>query len=149
MRVVVAAIDNDCPAHLALRAEGVAHDVLQCDGRFGYGEWLSILWRSGDGFILIEHDIAPWVGAIAQLMDCPRDWCAFRYPKGGRPIRALGCVKFSTSLVRALPDLPEQWGQCPWQELEGRVLPPVAEFLLKSVCKHSPPVAHVRRGDDD
>jgi len=154
MRVIVAAVNDDCSAHLALSAEGICHEVIMCNGEFGYSEHFKAWWRTGHGFILIEHDIAPWVGAVRQLAECPSDWCSFRYSKSGHTIHALGCVKFSTRLVKTIPNLPDRWDQCTWQTLENQVLPAIAEALRRDepsrmpVCKHSPPVAHVRRLDN-
>jgi hypothetical protein len=148
LRVVVAAVNPSPVAHLALAAEGVAHDVADCRGELGYGEVLADLWRLGAGFIVVEHDVAPWPGAVVALSDCLGDWCAFRYPKGGRLIRALGCVKFSTRLVQTWPDLPALWHGVDWQGLEGAVLAGVAAVLRsespheRPVCDHWPPVAH-------
>lgn len=151
---VVSAIDRDCPAHLALLAEGVDHEVAICRGDTGYGELLAALWRSGRGFVLVEHDIAPWAGAIKQLMECERDWCMFRYMKhGGQLMRGLGCAKFSSRLVRDYPDLASEWQDVSWQVLDGVVGGAVAQVLRAEdprhpLCTHEPPVAHVRRLGD-
>jgi hypothetical protein len=151
LRVVVSAANKDCPAHLALNAEGVDHDVVGHE--LSYAEQLAAWWRDGEGFVLVEHDVAPWPGAIGQLIGCPRDWCAYRFPKYQHLIRSLGCVKFSTRLVRIYPDLPYRWEGLAFNEFEGPMLSAIADVLRaespdrKPVCEHSPPVAHVHRGE--
>jgi hypothetical protein len=152
MRVVVAAVDEtDCPAHLALTAEGVEHDVVRCVGELGYSRLLERLWSEG-GFVVVEHDVAPWMGAIERLVACPNDWCQFRYPKhGGHLIRGLGCTKFSDRLVAGYPELSAGWSATDWRVLDGAVGAAVADALKAEdpdrhpLCTHEPPVAHVRR----
>lgn len=149
-RVIVSTAIRDCPAHLALTAEGVAHDVV--GHGLGYADQLAVWWRSGEGFVLVEHDVAPWPGAVRHLIDCPRDWCAHRFPKYQHLIRSLGCVKFSTRLVQTYPDLPHHWEGMPFEGFEGPMLSAVAGVLRTEdpsrspVCEHSPPVAHIHRG---
>ncbi len=148
LSVVVSAVEDDSPAHLALTAEGVDHIVVGHE--LSYARQLGAWWRSGSGFVLIEHDVAPWPGAVQRLLDCSRDWCAYRYPKRGHLIRSLGCVKFSTRLVQTWPDLPKYWEDRSFDEFEEPMLAAVAGALRSEgrespVCKHSPPVAHVHR----
>ncbi len=68
-----------------------------------YTQLLQKLWRDGDTFALVEHDIVPWRGALAELAACPRDWCAFQYPFGGGMIAGLGCTRFRAALLAAHP----------------------------------------------
>lgn len=140
MRVLVAAVHPGCAAHRALCAEGVEHEEHVCDGPTGYAALVADAWRQG-GFVLVEHDVVPWVGAIRQLEECEGDWCGFRYAKGGSTIRALGLVKFSERLARAHPDLADDWPGVAWPELEAAVLPAVSR--VARVCKHGPPAGHV------
>lgn len=134
----------DCPAHQALAAEGISHDVLICTGTTGYAMNLSTLWGMGEGFVLVEHDVVPWPGAVQELTDCESDWCRFRYPKGGRLIRSLGCCKFSERLTKEHPGLPERWQGEPWWTVENSMLLAVSQALSGESCTHSPPVAHVK-----
>lgn len=139
MRVLVAAVRPGCTAHRALCAEGVPHDEHLCEGPLGYAGMVADAWR--DGFVLVEHDVVPWVGAVRQLWDCPGDWCAFRYAKGGSTIRSLGLVKFSARLVRSNLGLADGWRGVEWRELETAVLGAVSKLV--PVCKHAPAVGHV------
>jgi hypothetical protein len=153
MRVVVAVPPGGSDAaHLALTAEGVDHEARHCAGDTGYGQLIVDLWAAGEGFVMVEHDVAPWMGAIEQLADCPNDWCQFRYPKhGGSLTRGLGCTKFSDRLVAGYPGLSVDWSATDWRVLDGAVGAAVADALKAEdpdrhpLCTHEPPVAHVRR----
>jgi hypothetical protein len=140
-------------AELVLSAEGVKYETLPAEGELGYSQLVTELWRRGKGFVIVEHDVAPWCGAVAQLWACPRDWCIFHYPDGGSLSNGLGCTKFSDRLVRAYPDLPSVWEGVEWQVIDGAVGGAVAVVLRAEnpeqhpVCYHDPPVAHARRPD--
>ncbi len=142
MRVVVASLGEGCLAHRALEQEGVEHSERVCRGDHGYGRLVAELWADGEGFVLVEHDVVPWVGAISQMEDCPGDWCGFRYAKCRSTVRALGLVKFSDDLVGAYPELSRGWAREPWQTLESAVLRAVHSVV--EVCKHGPPAGHVK-----
>jgi hypothetical protein len=153
--VVVPTLLPQSVASLVLDAEGVSHREHVCVGDAGYSELLTGLWAAGDGFVVVEHDIAPWFGAVTQLAECDRDWCMFHYPKfGGMLTRGLGCTKFSRRLVRAYPELPAAWRDIGWRVLDGTVGAAVAEALRGErpdrhpLCYHQPPVAHARRRED-
>ena len=111
MRVVIASAARDSVASRALSVEGIDVVVVVCRGDYGYGNLLADLWTTG-GFVLVEDDIAPWPGAIAELIDCPRSWCAFDYPiGGGRMISScshwgLGLVKVKSQSTRRSPTSP-------------------------------------------
>lgn len=162
MKVIVAAVAENCTASLALKMEGVKHQVGICDGDFGYGELLASIWSLGEGFILIEHDIVPWPGALQAMWDCKSEWCGYPYPyytrnrvgSRERLIRShsCGCVKFSDALVRGWPDLPteREWAKCRWSKLDGLIGRSIVSALKSSLIfewhEHSPPVAHARIG---
>lgn len=143
MNVYVAAVDTeDCPAHLALAAEGLPHEteVLGYDP-FAYGKWLGWLWSQGRGFVLVEHDIAPWPGAVRQLIGCGRPWCAFPYPW----CIGLGLVKFSTELILQQPYIAGNWSLTNWQSLDMQVIEEIQAVTGFDVHVHEPAVAHVRK----
>jgi len=133
-------------AERVLAAEGVEYETLRADGNLGYSRLMTEIWARGLGFVVVEHDVAPWFGAIAQLGACSRDWCMFRYPDGGMLSRGLGCTRFSDRLVRDYPDLPDKWQGVEWQNIDGAVGSAVAA-LVGHPCYHTPPVAHARRPD--
>lgn len=163
MRVIVPAVAEDCLASLALKAEGVDHETRICDGAFGYGKLIADLWRQGRGFILVEHDIVPWPGALDAMWKCPEYWCGYPYPyfyytyapdSRRQMLRshACGCVKFSDVLVKGWPDLPTErrWEEHHWESLDGlvgRSIVYAMQHLRPAVSgwhEHNPPVAHIR-----
>lgn len=146
--VYIAALDPDCPAALALRCEGIEHEVVVLEDDYAYGRLLTRLWHLGQGFTLLEHDVVPWPGALDLLAKCPELWCGHNYPFAPNTIRgALGCVKFSTEFIQAHPDLPEvnNWSETFWAQLDGRVCAPVANILgSRTHHLHEPAFAHAR-----
>jgi len=161
MRVIVPAIDKDCLASHALRAEGIYHQTRICEGPCGYGKLIADLWQEGKGFILVEHDIVPWPGALQAMWECSEYWCGYPYiypyhtyaPDSKRMLlhsHAFGCVKFSDVLVKGWPDLPAEhkWDEHRWDDLDGYIGRSIV-FALKNECvsgwhEHNPPVAHIR-----
>lgn len=138
-------------AELVLSAEGVEYKTLRADGDLGYSLFMTEVWGRGEGFVIVEHDVAPWCGAIDELEACPGDWCLFHYPDGGALSRGLGCTRFSDRLVSQYPDLPDAWEGTGWPMIDGAVGSAVATVLRDEspdrhpVCYHTPPVAHARR----
>jgi len=133
-------------AGATLDYERVRHEQLLCDTNTGYAQHLADVWKRGDGFILIEDDIAPWPGAIKSLDDCQEPWCGFQYLWCGSKISGtIGCMKVSASLTQEHPDLWEAWVDKPWCFLDGSVfgaIKRVTESYYFHV--HGPPVAHAR-----
>lgn len=81
-------------------------DVSRSDT--AYTELLAHGWRLGEAFIIVEQDIVPWPGALAELEACPEPFCAFEYAYLGGTHAGLGCCRFSAALLAAVPDAVEQ-----------------------------------------
>ena len=136
------------PPALALTMEGrEVVEVVMTDANH-YGRLFTELWQAGEGFTLVEHDIVPWPGAIAELEACEQECCAFEYPNGtihAEPrsgwCASLGCIKFATSLLKRVPYDPE-WQNRGWDELDGAVFGTLQGQATVHV--HSPPVAHAK-----
>lgn len=159
MDVVIPAVHPDTVAGRVLRCEGVdglAVTPLYTDT--GYGQLLATHWQDGLGFILVEDDMAPWPGAIAELRECPRPWCRFDYSIGlGRfGLGTLGCMKFGPALLRDHPDLADRWGTVHWRNLDAMVVHSICRALggpvhdvgtdpyLARCHTHTPAIAHAR-----
>jgi hypothetical protein len=140
---VVPALLEDCPAVLALRAEGLRPEVVIMADDLAYGRLLAALWTTGEGFILVEHDIVPWPGALARLATCSASFCAYRYPLGGSTGCELGCVRFGTDLLRSHPDLPIAWSGVTWQYLDTRLFKALRACGHDTPHVHEPAVAHL------
>jgi hypothetical protein len=150
VRVVIASVGPDSATRRALSAEGVACEFVVCRGDYGYGELLADLWTKG-GFVLVEDDIAPWPGAIAEMVACPQNWCAFDYPiGGGRMISScshwgLGLMKVSDELAARDPSIAEAWRSIHWRQLDLPVNAAIARVAGRPWAHlHEPAVAHLQ-----
>lgn len=121
---------------VCLKADGVDATYIQMLDEGHYSRLLADLWRAGGSFILLEHDVLPWPGALRQLWDCPENYCAFPYRLSGCVGLAMGCNKFSTNLLKAYPYTFD----APWNILDGKV-----KHLLPYPHMHLPPVLHLNR----
>lgn len=75
-----------------------AIDVSASD--HAYTDLVWQLWREGETFVLVEHDIEVFPEALAELEACSEPWCAFRYDLDEWGLYAgLGCVKFDDALL--------------------------------------------------
>jgi hypothetical protein len=109
-----------------------------------YGDLLAELWEEGEPFINLEHDVAPWPGALTQMWSCKFGWCAM-------PLIVhqcvnetnLGCVKFSKSFIEAYPDL---WTTYPrneifdWRSLDAWLYQKTQPL---GHHRHAPPALHL------
>src|ERR1035437_5408929 len=88
-----------CVAECALSTEGLSYEVVELNpqGPWCYAALLARLWRERVYFTIVEHDVAPWPGAIVALSQCGHPYCTYRYahPPGAMRIQALGCTKFA------------------------------------------------------
>lgn len=87
---------------IALEAQGPLDITYhKVDAYFDYWHLLCEMWEAGDPFIIVEQDIAPWPGAVAELWGCG-SWCAMPYNYGGSAIIAAhGFVKFGADILEA------------------------------------------------
>jgi hypothetical protein len=116
-------------------------EILMTD-RLHYARMFTEQWQSRRGFILVEHDIVPWPGALQQLDACEEELCTFEYPVGaGGWGRSLGCTKFAESLVERVP-YDVTWQNRAWDELDGGVFATLQGEAVMHV--HTPPVAHAK-----
>ena len=66
-----------------------------------YAGILTTHWQTLSSFVNIEHDIAPWPGAIESLFTCNEPFCYYKYPSWPRGTMqsGIGCVKFGEELL--------------------------------------------------
>lgn len=131
------------PPALALTMEGLEVREVVMNDYHHYGRLFTELWQSRQGFVLVEHDIVPWPGALAEMDACAEEFCAFRYPAAAEGwCISLGCTKFATSLVERI-SYGNEWQNRGWDELDGGVYATLQEAGVE-VHVHQPPVAHVK-----
>ena len=136
---------SDPVAHEAMRRslemQGLAPRYERLDGDYAYDRLFRRLWAEGEPFVLVEHDILPWPGAVQRLWTCDRPWCAFEYFMLGELRVALGCTKFDPSRLGPcpLPDTVWHWRKMDWQIIDA--------LTDRSQCAHlhEPAVTHLNR----
>ena len=64
-----------------------------------YAELVMELWKHGEGFAIVEADMAFPPEALQRLVECENDYCAGIYPWSTQLGPALGFTKFGTSLL--------------------------------------------------
>jgi len=124
---------------LNLGVQGLRPRMVKLERDFSYDQLFRGLWAEGKPFIIVEHDIIPWPGAVQQLWACPEPWCGFPYHVFGELRSYLGCTKID----------PTRLGECPmpedllsWQTMDSKI----EETLVKrGFCGHlhSPAVSHL------
>ena len=91
---------------LALDQDGWKPEFRHMTHGESYYGLLLELWHSRKTFIVVEHDIVVWPGALSQLESCPEGWCTFPYYCSVGWIKdGLGCTKFSAAFIEKHPDL--------------------------------------------
>lgn len=63
----------------ALRAAGYQVDAHPCRGDKDYSLGLRAAWTHPGDLIILEHDMAPTVAQMDELVACPHPLCAFAY----------------------------------------------------------------------
>lgn len=137
---------EDCIAAKALRSELIEFVLIKPADDLAYGRVFSRAWEIGKTFINIEHDIAPWPGALQAMWDCSHDICLHEYMIGhsGKKQRALGCIKFDRELMLRHPDANYGWDETLWNHLDAQVLGATIVDLEIEPHVHEPPVAHIK-----
>ena len=153
MRVIVPYTDLRKETKKALKQTGYKFEtVFVGNSDSDYFDLLSDLWRKGETFAIVEHDIVVHPTALAELEQCSSDWCAFPSYYFNSTHVGLGCVKFGSTLIKAHPYAMDQVGTISdnrhevkhWCRLDAwlqqRVLPATKRHV------HSNVVGHVRSG---
>lgn len=106
---------------------------------------LRSLYESQDDFLLIEQDISMTDNQIAEIRDCPEEWCVYGFKGRGAAgnIVTTSCIRLRGSIARRYPfllrrDVPSR---VPWYSSDGTIF-----GLLKMVGlqyhRHYPDVQH-------
>jgi hypothetical protein len=98
---------------------GTRHDA--------YRDLLEEAWAGGEGFLVVEHDIEIRAGLVDELEACPEPWCAVPYVVGSDPNgfieSSLGCTRFSTALLAAVPAAISGLPVRDWRQLDCELSP--------------------------
>ena len=156
MKVVMPFTNRNESVIDALRSDDIDPILHPIHTDTGYWELLAKMWSEQETFVIIEHDIIPWPGAIRAMIACHHGWCAHAYKIGGYYSPGLGCTKFSAEIMKAHPTALELAGDhlCPyfsspgdpryWSGLDARL-----GLVLSALAgigwphRHEPPVVHL------
>jgi len=137
----------------ALEADGQTPEYVSVAGDpTAYYQLLARLWEEGRGFTIVEQDIVPRPGCIAELEACPEPWCGFVYPISTGFITGLGLTRFSDDLVRDHPAVVTTIDTLPrtdpsdrryWGRLDTRLAQVLMDHERLTVHRHTPPVRHL------
>lgn len=112
--------------------------------KHAYGDLLAEFWNRGDSFILLEQDVLPWPGALTEMWNCPKSWCAMPLVVHQCVNETnLGCVKFGKEFIETFPDL---WKSYPrndifdWRSLDSWLY---QQLEPDRHHRHSPPAIHL------
>lgn len=111
---------------------------------YAYRDHLQDFWNHGETFINMEHDVVPWPGAIEEIAGCEHDWCVFAYEPGQLALAGecyLGLAKFSSLLIRALPDVWRDMADPDWQLCDSHLYSYAGQRGV-SPHQHFPPVVN-------
>lgn len=121
--------------------------------RFSYAQGLRERWTGVRDLVVCEADVEPAAGSLAELRECPHDWCVFRIWTGQRfDTDTLGLVRFSRRLQRGAPNLmhyiaapidPRYWVRMGWTNIPRDCSPAVLNGVGSRTClgPHAPPNA--------
>ena len=124
-----------------------------------YYDLLAGAWADGQGFLLVEQDIEIHASVVPEARTCPEPWCTWPYPgpgfagETGDPLlyESLGCVRFSSELLAAEPDLMDEVGGVSegmpprdWRRLDVTIAPRL-RWRGYAAHRHWPAVVHHHR----
>ncbi len=122
-----------------LQAEPIDLTLVEMTTTYSYFELLSQLWAEGETFVIVEHDILVYPGAIQEIWDCEVPFCGKPYVIHGGFAACFGCTKFDASFLRAFPNAMKMGGarQHPmglgtgythWETLDSRIVAALSEL---------------------
>lgn len=152
MRVIVAYTEVHPDTRAALEGwPGVEYHYTGQDD-YAYGRLLRELWKDGESFLLIEHDVVPTLEHLARMVGCENVYCAAPYRWGQAVGVTLGFTRFRSLLLRSYPDAAEIACRIPHPFGEpGHYHTPLDIWLQAAVlrdlyglqpCCHLPAVEH-------
>jgi hypothetical protein len=123
-----------------LSAQGVTFKAVRMHTDQDYPHELAAWWADGRPFVVVEHDICPWPGAIDQLAECPQPWCALPYIEATRLAAFLGCTYFDPA--RLGPSVPLIEGDT-WMTADTTLIRELHHRWGSGPHLHGPPVVHL------
>lgn len=113
-----------------------------------YYTLLRQLWEDGEAFLIVEQDVEIHADVIPDLEACAGEWCGYLYgAPGNKPDEplfmeaALGCTRFSSSLLERFPSFMAELPVRDWRRLDCEIKPRLLTLEV-AWCAHTPAVAH-------
>ena len=110
------------------------------DAEYAYDRLFRRLWLEGEPFVIVEHDILPWPGALQAMWACEEPWCAHQYYVHGQLRSYLGCVKFDPVKIGPIP-LPDE--PVLWSDLDLTIIRALSQRGHTGHL-HGPAVVHLK-----
>lgn len=141
-----------------LQNEPINLEYVRTDGGpYVFSEFLRYMWKQAEPFVLIEHDVLPYPGAIQEIWDCPEEFCGKPYRIATFEAACFGCTYFGSELMTQYPDAMEEAARRDpvWSCLDHRLADVLAESGRKGdqnpgdgswgwPHQHGPSVQHLR-----
>jgi hypothetical protein len=129
---------------LTLRIEEVnTRFVYTGNSDTAYYDLVRELWSQGETFIVVEHDIVIWPGALRVTWECPHPLCVY-YAPGPVGVIGLGCVKYGKDLISSFPSHLDNIdpSQRSWRMLDKSL---TWDLINKGISfhNHEPMVSHL------
>jgi len=156
MRIVVPFTKLHVETMHALESAGADYELALVGEDDSYWRLLYDLWRTGEDFVVVEHDIVVRPSVFDEFEECENEWCVAPYPFVYRLCAGLGCTRFRASLLQRFPEImdevdrmehPEFPGRRNWRTLDAAIRDLLWERDVDR-CRHAP-VHHLgERGAD-
>jgi hypothetical protein len=140
MRVIAPFTTRHPDAERALREHAPGAEWWDVsESLFSYSQLVEDLWKTGESFLIVEHDIEVNQKALAQAKHCNCSWGVSPYKASSfygfeeAPLlsTALGFTRFGASLLREFPDavsranaIDDEGSICPpgdWRRFDARL----------------------------
>lgn len=127
-------------------------DISHSDG--AYFDLVEKLWGLKETFIIVEHDIVIWPGALHEIWECQEPLCAYQAPYNITPVGGrrglsygLGCLKWHQSLQEDFPNLVNDWPRNDrhWTRIDQVIVKKIAELNNDTIHYHWPAIGHLNR----
>lgn len=115
-----------------------------------YFELMYKHWKEGETFIVVEHDIVPWPGALKAIFDCQSQLCAYEAPigtfNGEYSGMGLGIWKLGEAVMDKYPDhLDDPSLTRLWHKVDGEMISRLIYDRHVEMHYHYPAVIHLSR----
>jgi hypothetical protein len=147
MKVLCPYVDLQYATEVTLRTEEANTEfVYTGHNETAYYEMAKKAWSEKETFIIVEHDVVIWPGALRALWDCEKSLCVY-YAPGPVGVVGLGCVKYGSELMLRLPDhlnnvLAENKS---WRVLDREMTYRLFDHGI-SFHTHEPMISHINPG---